>query len=168
MLSVQEIVCGHPFFSALPGHVQELLIGCASYIRFGPNQVIFREGGEAKHFYLIGPGRVALDTFIPDRGHITVQTIHEGEVLGWSWLFPPYRWHFGALALAETQAVVFDGLYLRNMCESDAELGYQLMKRFALLLMQRLHATRLRLLELEDLYAGLLVADRPHTPSPLR
>jgi CRP/FNR family transcriptional regulator, cyclic AMP receptor protein len=72
-------------------------------------------------------------------------------VLGWSWLFPPYRWHFDASASAETSAVVLDGACLRGKCEDDASLGYRLMKRFAQLIQQRLQETRLQLL---DVYGG--------------
>jgi CRP-like cAMP-binding protein len=90
---------------------------------------------------------VALQVFVPQRGPITVETVAAGEVLGWSWLFPPYRWHFDAQALELVRAIAFDGQCLRNKCAEDHDLGYALMQRFAQIMLQRLQATRLQLLD---------------------
>jgi CRP-like cAMP-binding protein len=84
--------------------------------------------------------------FIPGQGRITIETIASGDVLGWSWLFPPYRWHFDAQALELTRAIAFDGACLRAKCDDDHDLGYAL-QRFARIMMQRLQATRLQLLD---------------------
>ena len=119
-------------------------------MRFDEGKFLFREGEEANNFYVIRAGRVAIEIFSPKRGPITVQTVREGDVLGWSWLFPPYRWHFDARALELTRAISLDGKCLRNKCEEDHDLGYELMKRFSEVMIQRLQATRLQLL---DLYA---------------
>ena len=100
------------------------------------------------YFYLIERGRVALETpFIPGKGVIIVETLDAGEVLGWSWLFPPYIWHFGAIALEPTDVVVFDADFLRNKASEDHEFGYQLAMRVGSLMLQRLQATRLQLLD---------------------
>ena len=85
---------------------------------------------------------------VPHRGLITVQTVREGDVLGWSWLFPPYRWHFGARTLQTTRALAFDGKCLRGKCENDHDLGYELFRRFSQVITERLEATRLQLLDL--------------------
>jgi hypothetical protein len=86
--------------------------------------------------------------FVPQRGPVTIDKIQEGEVLGWSWLFPPYQWHFDARALQLTRAVAFDGKCLREKCEKDARFGYDFVSRFSLVIMQRLQAARLQLLDL--------------------
>jgi CRP-like cAMP-binding protein len=119
-------------------------------VRFDEGKFLFRDGDDANTFYVIRAGRVAIEIFSPKRGPITVQTVREGEVLGWSWLFPPYKWHFDARALELTRAISLDGKCLRNKCEEDHDLGYELMKRFSEVMIQRLQATRLQVL---DLYA---------------
>lgn len=157
MTAIDRILFEHPFFRSMPSYMLEILGGCASHVHFKPGQNILREGEDADRFYLIGEGKVTLDLFVPGRGRVTVQTIAAGEVLGWSWLFPPYHWHFDAHALEETSGVVIDALALRSMYETDHELGYELMKRFACLIMQRLHATRLQMLDLYGPAKMLLV-----------
>ena len=90
---------------------------------------------------------VALEVFTPTRGPVVIETLGPGEVLGWSWLFPPYRWHFDAQAVEPVRAVALDGGCLRGKCEEDPRLGYELTRRFAAIMMDRLQATRLRLLD---------------------
>jgi CRP-like cAMP-binding protein len=125
----------------------EVLAGCASNVRFAEGEVVFREGDEADTFYLIRHGTIALETFVPTRGPVTIETAGPGEVVGWSWLFPPYRWHFDARALSLVRATAFDGACLRGKCEADTALGYDLMRRFAQVMIERLQWTRLRLLD---------------------
>jgi CRP/FNR family transcriptional regulator, cyclic AMP receptor protein len=96
---------------------------------------------------VIRHGSVAIETFVPARGAVTIETVGAGEVLGWSWLFAPYRWHFDARALSPVRATGFDGACLRGKCEADPALGYELMGRFAQVLIERLQWTRLRLLD---------------------
>ncbi len=147
METLQPILAAHPFFKDLkPEHLQ-VLVGCASNARFDAGQYIFKEGEEAKTFYLIRHGKVALEMDVPARGAVTVQTIAEGDVLGWGWLFPPYRWHFDARATELTRAIALDGECLRDKCEEDSALGYELVKRFAQIIERRLQATRLQLMD---------------------
>jgi CRP/FNR family transcriptional regulator, cyclic AMP receptor protein len=148
MRTIETIIGEHPFFKDLAPSYLALLAGCASNARFNPNEFIFREGEVADQFYLIRYGKVSLDVYVPGRGPVTIQTINEDEVLGWSWLFPPYQWHFDARTLILTRAIVFDGQCLRTKCETDHELGYELMKRFAQIIVQRLQAARLQNLDL--------------------
>jgi CRP-like cAMP-binding protein len=150
MPSLQEAIAEHPFFAGLPLAQIDLIAGCATQKQFPADTFIFREEEEADQFYLIQKGHVVLKTFLPERGIETIQTIHENEVLGWSWLFEPYRWHYHACTLDPTEAIAFDGVRLRTQCEADHDLGYELMKRFANIVIQRLQATRLHLL---DVYA---------------
>ena len=148
MGTLEAILAEHPFLKGLdPAHIK-LIAGCASNVRFNKGDFIFREEDEADRFYLIRHGLVALDVFVPQRGPVTIDTIQEGEVVGWSWLFPPYRWHFDARALQLTRAVAFDGKCLREKCDKDAKLGYELVTRFSQVIMQRLQSSRLQLLDL--------------------
>ena len=136
-----------PFFAGLGASELELLAGCAKNVHFAQGDVLFREGDPANAFYVVRGGTVALETFAPARGGMTIETIDAGEVIGWSWLFAPYRWHFDARALSPVRATAFDGECLRGKCEQDPALGYDLMKRFAQVLIERLQWTRLRLLD---------------------
>lgn len=152
METLETILAEHPFLKDLESRSLKLIVGCASNVRFDAGQFIFREGEEANHFYVIRQGKVALQIFTPDRGAITIGTIEEGEILGWSWLFPPYQWHFSARAVELTRAIALDGKCLRDKCEADHTLGYQLVKRFADILMKRLQATRLQLLDVYSVH----------------
>lgn len=148
METLERILGQHQFFKDLREEYLQLVTGCASNVRFEPDQLIFREGEEANQFYLIREGRVALQLFSPERGHITIETLGEGDILGWSWLIPPYHWHFDAKALELTRVIALDGKCLRRKCEEDRNLGYELLKRFSHIIEQRLESTRLQLLDL--------------------
>jgi len=148
METLERILAEHPFFEGLEPRHFELIVGCASNVRFDAGQFLFREGEEANQFFLIRRGKVALETFAPERGPIVIQTIGEGEILGWSWLIPPYHWHFDAQAVDLTRAIALDGKCLRTKCEVDHHLGYELLKRFAHIMEQRLEAAMVQLLDL--------------------
>ena len=136
-----------PLFHGLSGPELELIAGCAANVRFAEGEQLFRRGDPADSFYLIRHGSVALETFVPARGSIMIETLEPGEVLGWSWLFPPYRWHLDARALTTVGALGFDGACLRGKCEADSKLGFNVMSRFAQVLIERLQWTRLRLID---------------------
>jgi CRP/FNR family transcriptional regulator, cyclic AMP receptor protein len=146
--TLEPIIQAHPFFQGLEDRYIQLVVSCARNVRFEPEHVVFREGEAADQFYLVREGLIAVQVLVPHRGFVTVETVNEGEVLGWSWLFPPYRWHFSARTLQPTRALAFDGLCLRGKCEEDHDLGYELMKRFSRITAERLQATRLQLLDL--------------------
>jgi CRP/FNR family cyclic AMP-dependent transcriptional regulator len=137
-----------PCLSGLPVKTLETIAGCARNVHFTAGDVLFREGDRADTFFVVRHGSIALETFVPARGSITIETIEPGEVIGWSWLFAPYRWHFDARALTDVRATAFDGICLRRKCDADPALGYDLMSRFAQVLIERLQWTRLRLLDL--------------------
>ncbi len=147
MQTLEPILEEHPFFKGFPSRYLPLITGCASNVRFNAGSYIFREGEPASHFYLIRQGKVALEIFAAQRGPRTIETIEAGEVLGWSWLFPPYRWHFSARVVEPVRAIAFDGVCLRAKGEEDHDLGYELMKRVAQIMMERLQATRIQLLD---------------------
>ena len=150
MRTLEQIIAEHPFWHRLKSDYFPRLKECASELHFGVQQQIFLEGSDADRFYLIRAGRVALETFAPGIGTITIQTIGEGEALGWSWLFPPYQWHFSARSIDETQVVAFDARTLRQKAEEDHDFGYDITMRVGQILLQRLQATRMQLL---DFYA---------------
>jgi len=147
MRTLEPILAEHPFFAGLDKRHLEVLTGCASNVVFQEGHIIFREGEEANTFYLIREGKVALEIHAAGMGTITIQTLNSGDILGWSWLVPPYRWHFDARAIEATRAIAMDGECLRHKCEQDHDLGYELLKRFAEIITQRLQATRLQLLD---------------------
>ena len=153
MESLKRILAESPFLKDLEPHHLELITGCASNVRFESGQYLFHEGEEADRFFLIRHGKVAIEVFTPDRGPITIQTIEAGDVLGWSWLVPPYQWRFDAKATELVRAVALDGKCLRTKCEEDHNLGYTLLKRFAHIIEQRLEATRLQLLDVYGSHA---------------
>jgi CRP-like cAMP-binding protein len=137
----EQILGEHPFLQDLaPRHLQ-FMAGCASEPRFDAGQYILREGEAATHLYLIGQGKVALGTITPGRGFTTLEILEDGDPLGWSWLIPPYHWHFTALTILPTWVIALDGKCLREKCEADHDFGYELLKRLALILGQRLRMT---------------------------
>lgn len=147
METLEPILAKHPFLKGLEPEHLKILVGCASNVRFNAGQFLFHEGEEANEFYMIREGKVAVQIQGAERGPIIVQTIGEGEVLGWSWLIPPYRWRFDAKALELTRAIALDGKCLRTKSEEDHDLGYELLRRFAGIIVERLEAARLQLLD---------------------
>lgn len=147
MEDLKRILVEHPFFKDLQQEYLELIVGCASNVRFDAGQKLFSEGMEANEFYLIRVGKVAIELKVPGQSEIIIQTLQEGDIIGWSWLMPPYVWHFDARALELTRAIALDGKCLRTKCEQDKHLGYELLKRFSSVLVQQFEATRLQLLD---------------------
>ncbi len=148
MQTLEPILAKHPFFKELDSPYLKLVVGCASNVVFREGQMICRRGGDADRFYLIRHGRVAVELHAAGRGTITVQTLSEGDILGWSWLIPPYQWNFDARAVELTRAIAMDGTCLRTKSEADHNLGYELLTRFVRVLVGRLEATRIQLLDL--------------------
>jgi CRP/FNR family cyclic AMP-dependent transcriptional regulator len=148
--NLERILIEHPFFDGMKQEHMDLLVGCASNVRFDAGQFILREGEEANSFYLIRQGKAALEIYAPGRGSISIQTLGAGEVLGWSWLVPPYRWRFDARAIELTRAIALDGKCLRQKCEKDADLGFALLQRFSQVMVEHLQATRLQLLNVYE------------------
>lgn len=148
METLERILGEHPFFRELPPAHLGLVVGCAANVRFAAGDYVIRAGEEANAFFLLREGAVALEVTPPGRPPIVIQTIGAGEVLGWSWLVPPYHWKFDGIAIGPVRAIALDGRCLRAKCDADHALGYELLKRFALVMEQRLQATRLQLLDL--------------------
>ena len=146
--TMEELLAAHPFFAGLGDGAIQLIAGCASNVHFGAGEYIFGAGEAASRFYVIRHGRVALEIHSPTRGPLVIETMEEGEVLGWSWLVSPYRYFADARAVTPVSATALDGTCLRGKCEADAELGYALLKRVTDVMYQRLQSTRVRLLDL--------------------
>lgn len=154
MQTFEAILAEHPFFKGFDPRYMQLITSCASNVRYNAGEYVFREGEAASQFYIIRQGKVALEIAAAQRGVITIETIESGEVLGWSWLFPPYRWHFSARAAQPMRAIALDGVCLRNKGEANHDLGYELVKRVAQIVIERLQATRLQLLDVYAMGAG--------------
>lgn len=148
---IRDLLAAHPFFEGLPGTDLELIAGCGTNVHFRVGEVLFAEGEPADTFYVLRRGRVAIETHLPQRQVVVLATHGSGDVVGWSWLFPPHRWTFQARSVEDTSAIALDGACLRTKCDDDGDLGYRLMRRFARLVTDELAATRLQLL---DLYGG--------------
>ena len=146
--TLEPIIRQHPFFEGLEAHHLSIIVGCAKNVKFEEKEMVFQEGDDADWFYLIREGMVAIQIVVPQKGSTTVQTVEEGDVVGWSWLFPPYKWQFDVRALQQTRALAFDAKCLRTKCDADHDLGYELFRRFSRLVTDRLEATRLQLMDL--------------------
>lgn len=145
--SLEQIVTEHPFLRGMsPAHLA-VLMDAAMLATFDAGELLFREGDPANRFYLIREGQVVLESPAGESGAVPIQVIGAGDVLGWSWLFPPYSWRFDARTLEPVKAIFFYGTRLREQCEADHDLGYELMKRMAAVVIQRLQATREQLLQ---------------------
>jgi CRP-like cAMP-binding protein len=156
MKSIGDLLAEHPFFSGLaPAHIA-LLAGCGRNVHFKQHETVFREGEVANYFYVLRRGKIALEINGAERGVITVHTVEDGEILGWSWLIPPHQWRFTGHALQATSAVALDGSCLRGKCQDDHQLGYELLKRFSTVLAQRLESTRLQLVDIYGVPQGSL------------
>jgi len=147
MHTIEDLIAESPTLAGLTAEQLELIAGCGRNVHFDADAMLSREGRPADTFYLLRKGSVALEMTVPAGGALVIGTLREGEILGWSWLFEPYRWHFDSRASGPVSAVVFDAACLRAKCEADHELGYELMRRFAGTLLARLQATRLQVLD---------------------
>lgn len=149
-MSVQTIadyLPEHPFFAGLDPATLDLAAGCATNVHFRAGSYLFCEGDPADVFYVLRHGRVSVQMRTPTQDAV-LDTAHDGDVVGWSWLVAPYRWTFDARATESTSATAFDGACLRGKCEGDAALGYALLQRVVQVMSGRLHSARVRLLDL--------------------
>ena len=146
--ALEAAMAGHPFLKDLPPPIFKKLADSGMVMRFPAGQRIFIEGDPANRFYLIVTGTVVLAAPAPEGRSVTLQTIGAGDVLGWSWLIPPYSWLFDATAETDVEAIFFYGTRLREECENDHDLGFELMKRVSTIVVHRLQAVRRKLVTL--------------------
>jgi len=142
VMELTSVLAQHPFLRGLKREHLETLAKSAMPVRHEAGEVLFREGDPANRFYLIEQGHVAVESKDKEGRRVTVQVIGPGDVLGWSWLFPPYTWHFDARAVEPTSAIFFYGSRLREQGEEDHDFGFEMMKRMAQVILERLQATR--------------------------
>ena len=153
MEGLDRIIRSHPFFAGLGDAFIALVTGCAKNVRFEKGQYLFREGGPADEFFLVREGTISLELASPGRGAVSILTVGEGDVAGVSWLVPPHRWSYDGRAVGLVRAISIDGACLRNKCEADHDLGYEMMKRVVPILVKRLHDTRLQALDVYGVHA---------------
>jgi CRP/FNR family transcriptional regulator, cyclic AMP receptor protein len=136
----------HPFLHGMSGDQLAMLAQAACDVKLPAGHRLFEDGGHASRFWLIRSGCVALDLNVPGQGRTRIETIGIGQLLGWSWLYPPFTWAFGALTIGPVEAFEFDGRAVRACCAAEPALGYELTGRLARVLANRLEATRVRLI----------------------
>jgi CRP/FNR family transcriptional regulator, cyclic AMP receptor protein len=136
----------HPFLRGMSHEQLGMLAGAARDVSFPARYRLFEDGGNANRFWLIQSGHVSLDLHVPGEGPVVIETIGMGELLGWSWLYPPYKWAFGAVAATPVEAFEFDAPAVRDFCAADPGLGYEFNHRMTRILARRLQATRMRLI----------------------
>jgi CRP-like cAMP-binding protein len=144
MIEIADILRQHPFTQGLDEEIVDLIAGCAKNVVFREGQYVFRGGESAEYFFLVRHGTVALEMFVPGRGPLTFLTVKSGEILGSAWLLPPYRYTYDARAVELTRAIAFQCDCLRDKCEADHHVGYEMMKRFMPPLIERLQMARLQ------------------------
>ena len=150
MNSLADYLSGHPLFSKLPPEYLQSLEGCAQRQRYAAGDVILKTHTNADAFFVITEGLVSLQVHPASGEPVLIQSLREGDVLGWSWMLPPYLWHFDAVARENTATYRLDASCVRGKCEVDPQFGYQLSQCFSRIMLERLMATRLQLL---DVYA---------------
>ena len=145
-----ETLASHPLFEGLGDEISSFLESCAANEVFRSGDYLFKAGGPANRLHLLREGDVALELQVPGRARLTVQTLHPGQMVGASWMLPPYTWRFDARAQTQVRAISIDAACLRRKCDENPALGYEIMKRFLPILADRLQAARVQLV---DLYA---------------
>jgi CRP-like cAMP-binding protein len=147
MPTLEPLLERHRFFAGLSRSDLEFVASCAMNVRFDDGAYLAGEGDPADQFFIIRDGKVALELAAPGRGHVTIETVGESGIVGFSWLFGPHQWLFDARAIGVVRAIAMDGACLRGKCEQDPRLGYDLMQRLANVAVERLQAARLQLLD---------------------
>ena len=147
MRGIDELLAESPALRDLVPEHRRTIAGCAVNRVYQRGEQIMREGEPADTFYVVRKGEIALETPVPSRGPVTVETIRDGDVLGWSWLVPPYRTAFGARAMTTAHLIAIDGRCLRDKCDADPAVGYALMQRVVQVMYHRLQTARVRLLD---------------------
>ncbi|WP_405747400.1 cyclic nucleotide-binding domain-containing protein [Streptomyces sp. NBC_01525] len=132
---------------ALPTSYRDRLMTLAREVSFEQDTRIFEERGRADRFWVLRSGSVTLDVNVPGRRRVTVATLGPGDLLGWSWLFPPHEWDFGAEAFSPVRAHEFDARSVRALCDADPALGLTLISIITQVLAHRLEATRTKLID---------------------
>jgi CRP-like cAMP-binding protein len=146
--AIAGVSAGHAFLEGLSERHLGLLVPAAKSFRAAPGEYLVHEGQPADAFYLVQSGRVAIGSWIGERGDRSILTVGAGDVVGWSWLLPPHLWQFDARAVEPVGGLRFDAAWLREQCEEDHDLGYYLLKKLLAAVSSRLAACRIQLLDI--------------------
>ena len=147
MQTIDALLPEVPAFAGMDAEHLQLIGACAVNRVFEDGEYLTREGDPADTFFVIRKGDVAIEIHTPQRGALLVETLHDHDLVGWSWLVPPHRTQFDVRANGTAHTIAFDGACLRGKCDEDPALGYDLLRRFAAVILERLQATRLRLID---------------------
>jgi CRP/FNR family transcriptional regulator, cyclic AMP receptor protein len=142
-----QLIGALPPLRGLPADHIARLAQVSRHVRLPRSHRLFQEGSPADRFWILDAGEVALDVLVPGVGRLVIETLGRGDVVGLSWLVPPYQWKFGAVCTQPMQAFEFDARAVRAACREDPEFGYAIMTRFMSAVSHRLQATRGRLLQ---------------------
>ena len=137
----------HAFFSRMDSSFLKFLSNSVTELRIKKGDVLFKHGNRADKFYLLRNGQISIQVPALMGPTLEIQTLGEDQILGWSWLIPPYRWSFQARALEDSDLLEFDGSAILARCEEDPNFGYELFKRFAALMSERLDAARQKMMD---------------------
>jgi CRP-like cAMP-binding protein len=148
-ISISQLLAGESFFQDMSQAQLDFIAGCASNVHFKEGEFVVLRGKPTTHFFLIRSGHAALEV---DAGTktIVIQTVSDGNVIGWSWVEPPYKWRYDVRVLEDISAIAFDAQCVRDKCEADPVFGYEMYKRFIRIVINRLMATRV---QLTDMYS---------------
>ncbi len=150
-MSINDSIRRHSFFRDISDKDINNIAAFSKEVTFNKDELIFKEGDLADSLYIITYGKVSLELSTAHRGKVIIQTIDEDDILGVSWVSSPYRWQFDARALTLIRAIKIDANNLRRLCEEDNALGYRLMKRLIEVVIKRMQAVRLQLVDIEEL-----------------
>jgi CRP/FNR family cyclic AMP-dependent transcriptional regulator len=145
---IEDVLLNHKFLAGMDDRLVKILSCCASMRQFYPEQYIFRQGKKAEHFYLIRSGQIDVEAFSASGGPVLIQSLKEGDVLGWSWLVPPYQWRFDARVVKPTEVVALDARDLHGILAMNHDLAYELLRRFLVVIAERLEAERMQMVSL--------------------
>ncbi len=148
-MTTQEmsVLGAQPFLRGMPADQLARLAELCTHVSVPAGQRLFEEGSKADKFWIIDAGQVALDAIVPGRGRLIIERLGRKDVIGLSWMMPPYQWHYGAITTQAMQAYEFNVPAVRAACEADPVLGFELSRRFSAIALHRLQATRIKLLE---------------------
>lgn len=164
MKQVSDLIREHSLFQGMAEDDIAFIAGCAQLRRFNSGDYLARESEPADHFYLLLKGRVVIEAHHSHQRPTPLLTLGSQDVVGWSWLFPPYMCYFDARCLEPVRSIELDGRCLRDKCDADPRLGYDMMKRISQVMIQRLRAANLQLLDLYgEACAGAGTAPDRHT-----
>ena len=152
MKDIAQELREHPFFEAFDEETLAFVAGCGMNVVYKVDEQLAREGEPANEFFVVKKGRLALEMHSSERGRLQLETLDAGDLFGWSFMVPPYRWPVSARAVQVVHTIRMDGECIRKKCDEDPRLGYTMMRQFAVMMARRLDATRMQLM---DLYGKL-------------